>query len=405
MDWKRYFSGYVEVKLSGENLEGLINEALVHDLALWDISRLKRDEALVVVPLYHLWPFIRLSRNRRCRLSIQKRGGFPFVLGQLKQRKGLLVGASLFFVLAYLGTSFLWSYEVMGNERLSDAQIVKMVQDYGVVPGRSMYNIDFVDLQSRFLIDHDDDFSWITFGREGTKLLIKVQERSLSLSGDLRPAHLVARHDGVIKNVLVMKGTALVKKNTSVKAGDILIAGEEYHQRVQQLDGTYIPAGEPELVRAKGIVQGEVIYRATGICPLQEEIIKESGAIKKQVVLRYNDQEFLLKGDMEKPFELFRTEIVTKNLLHWQDYDVSIQWIATTYFEQQPQIKEYTLSEAYHEAEVRAKEKLQQKLGNSIELIKENVTVDESPSAEIVQVTVEWLVSENLAEPQLIRNK
>ena len=121
--------------------------------------------------------------------------------------------------------------------------------------------------------------------------------------------------------------------------------------------------------------------------------------------MRYNDQEFLLKGDMEKPFELFRTEIVTKNLLHWQDYDVSIQWIATTYFEQQPQIKEYTLSEAYHEAEVRAKEKLQQKLGNSIELIKENVTVDESPSAEIVQVTVEWLVSENLAEPQLIRNK
>lgn len=402
MDLKRYLNGYVQVRLKGDNLETFINESLKHDLALWDIRRTRRNEVKVSVPLHHLWPFIKLSRNMRCQMKIEKRGGFPFVLNRVKKRKGLLVGTALFFALAYLSTSFLWSYDIDGNERLSDGQIVKMLQSYGILPGKSMYNIDFLELQTQFLIDHDDEFSWITFARKGTQLKVKVQERDIPLSGDLRPAHLVARHDGVVKNILVMKGTAMVQKETSVKAGQTLIAGIEYHQKVRNIDGTYSPAGEPDIIRAKGVVEGEVTYDATAICPLREEILRDTGESKKQVIVMFGEKELMLKGSRSKPYDHFRRETTTKNLLHWQDYTAPLKWISTIYYEQYPTIVEYTISQAYEEATERARAKLHEQLGDDVKLIKEDIRVEQSPNSQIVQINVSWTVLENLASYQLI---
>lgn len=116
----------------------------------------------------------------------------------------------------------------------------------------------------------------------------------------------------------------------------------------------------------------------------------------------FGEKELMLKGSRSKPYDHFRRETTTKNLLHWQDYTAPLKWISTIYYEQYPTIVEYTISQAYEEATERARAKLHEQLGDDVKLIKEDIRVEQSPNSQIVQINVSWTVLENLASYQLI---
>ena len=156
MELKRGLGGYVRLALTGVALEAVINQAIQEELDVWAITRTKPDAAHLKVSLRDLRRLLKIVRSARGGIHIEARYGLPFVFSQIKRRKGLVVGAALFFVLAYLTTSFVWSYEVQGNERFSEAQLIAIVQGYGVLPGVSLHNIDYEGVERQLLLDYPD---------------------------------------------------------------------------------------------------------------------------------------------------------------------------------------------------------------------------------------------------------
>lgn len=405
MELKHGLGGYVKLALTGVALEEVINEAIGQELEIWNICRTE-TAAYLQVSLKDFKKLLKIIRSYHGRIHIEARHGIPFAVHRIKRRKGLVIGAGLFFVLAYLVTSFVWSYEVSGNERFSASQIIAIVQGYGILPGTSLHNIDYQEIEKQLLLDYNGTLGWVDISHKGTRVIIKVQERDPLQAGSDRAAHLVARKDGVVKDILVMQGIAQVSKEQSVRAGDVLIAGISYDSRAKQEDGTYDWSGLPHLIRAKGIVRGYVDYTATGVCPLQETHLQETGQVKKDIRLLKGEKIYQLWGEGDQqPYSIFRQERHTKNLLIWQNYKSPWIWQSTTYFEQIPEQIDYSLEEAYEEAIIRARAKVAAKIGKECQFVEESITLQESAAPEVVQVEVTWRVMENMAALQFITNK
>ena len=162
---------------------------------------------------------------------------------------------------------------------------------------------------------------WADISHHGTKVIIKVRERDNLAASQGQPAHLVAVRSGIVKEILVMQGIARVQKEQEVQAGDILIAGMTYERREKKEDGTYEWSGPPSFIRAKGIVEGYVDHTATAVCPLEETVLEETGAMKKVIELVKDGQVITLWGESgSQPFGIFRQVSHTRNLFSWQNY-------------------------------------------------------------------------------------
>lgn len=403
MGVKGKLGGHVRLEIEGVDLETVINQAIKQELMIWDIRR-RGKKAELCVALEDFKALVKLVRPYHCRLHIQSRHGLPFWLAKLKKRQGLVIGTGIFFVLAYLATSFVWSYEVEGNERFSQGQLIAIVESYGVVQGASLHNIDFDAVSERLLEDYPDTLGWVDVSHHGTKVIIKVEERDNLAASNSQPAHLVAVRSGIVKEILVMQGIARVQKEQKVQAGDILIAGVTYDSREKQEDGTYDWSGPPVFIRAKGIVEGYVDYTATAVCPLEETVLEETGAAKKVIELSKDGQIIHLWGERDtQPFSVFRQVSHTRNLFSWQNYRSPWLLQSTTYYEEKPVTISRTLEEAYQEAVVRAREKTSAKVGPDGQMITESVQVVES-APDVVEVQLTWRVLENMAAPQFIAN-
>src|SRR5690606_36616212 len=71
-----------------------------------------------------------------------------------------------------------------------------------------------------------DGVSWVGVSVEGTKVNIKVVESARAEEKTLKnPRNLIATHDAVVSYIFAEKGRPVVKTNTHVKKGDVLISG------------------------------------------------------------------------------------------------------------------------------------------------------------------------------------
>lgn len=400
---KQNFDGHIRLEIEGIALEDVLNQAIQEGLTIWDVRR-HGSKADVCVALGDFRALVRLIKPYRCRIHILERKGWPFLVAKVRKRQGLMIGAGLFFILAYLATSFVWSYEAIGNERFSEGQLIAIVQGYGVLPGESLHNIDFDAVRENLLADYPDMLSWADISHHGTKVIIRVRELDNQAAKDGRAAHLVANHDGIVKEILIMQGIGRVQKEQSVHKGDVLIAGLTYERREKLEDGTYDWSGPPIYTRARGIVEGYVDYQATAICPLSETILQETGRTKKTLILQGPKGTWRLWGDEEtQPFHIFRQVVRTKKLFSGKNYQSAWFWQSVTYYEEAPKVINRTLQEAYQEAIRRAREKVAFEAGADSQVVNESIQMVES-AADVVQVQITWRVLQNLAVPQFLEN-
>ncbi len=153
--------------------------------------------------------------------------GIPSLYKRYKGRWGIPLGILLFALLVRLSTSVVWEIDVSGNEKLSEAEIIGMLDEFGFGVGTKFGGIDFDKLHNDFLLT-TDKIAWIAINMEGTVAHVQVRENlgSKSKNNDSRgAANMIAAEDGQIVEVRVSAGRAAVQRGDVVRAGDLLISG------------------------------------------------------------------------------------------------------------------------------------------------------------------------------------
>ncbi len=396
MKFDQYLGGMVELRLPARRTEEILRRLPAEGIHLYRVKR--QDEFLYL--WIHLDDFAvlqHLLREQRCPFHVQTRQGLPFLISAVKRRKGLWLGCFFGLAVLYLLFSFLWGYEINGNVQYSDEHMIALVQEYGLLPGSRIAKFDYDALEKQIVLEHPE-FVWVQLQPSGTTLTVTVKERLVGEAEQRRQGSIVAEADGRITELLVFRGTALVKRGDWVKKGQVLIGGWDYPDRQRDGSGVFVPVGEPFAVRAKGVIRGERERIAIGSCALEEQVLQTTGEQKKQYALAWNDHQLVFWGPKQSPYAYSYQHTEQHSLLRWQQFYLPVYLKTTVFEEKSLQQHSYTREEAYLVALERARKRLQEQLPADSQMLRESCGVYGKQEGAVVQAEVVWTVEENLAQ-------
>lgn len=372
MNWYSSLTGFLVVKLRGSNPEKVINMAMNRGIYVWDITQLEEGIFLLKIRIGAYKALRLLARRSSCRVRIVRKYGLPFLLMRAGRRKVLVLGTLFFFIMLYILSSFVWFIEVSGNQEIPSEIILEKIEASGLKVGRPLSGLNKDKIKEELLYQVPG-LAWAAIHIQGTRVTVEVAEKTLiPHNSDNIPADLIARENGLIRELLVLKGTALVKETDSVQKGRILISGLVYPQIQINQDGSVSPGGEPERVRAKGLVRAVVTRKSIGECRFIEDIYRDTGKECTVLVLRVKGREAILKGPKTLPYQYYRRFVETNTLLGGRNPGASVELITNIYFEQTYEKHHWGVEGAYQEAARRAKEELLKLLPADNRIIAEN---------------------------------
>ena len=188
-------------------------------------------------------------------------------LGLLGKIKGLknhipsLVCAILMIILNIWLSTLVWDIRIEYDGDLSEGEILSALDEAGLTLGVCWGTIRTSEVEARLLLN-TPALAFAAINREGTVAYVTVRDKDVGDNSEVLPdaSNIVAEFDGVIEEITVFRGTAMVSRGDVVKKGDILISG--------------VSVGESgsSVTRAEGRVIAERAYSLTVDTPKSERI-------------------------------------------------------------------------------------------------------------------------------------
>lgn len=352
-----YLLGYVTIIIRGNSVERFLNLAIQRGIQVWDIFRLPDGSVRAKVQLSGVRPLRHVARVSRCRFRIKGRFGVPFTLKFLQKRKMLVIGGIFFIAALYVLSSFIFFIRVTSPEpltRVNPRMVERLAAEQGIKPGRPKWLMDFPGTE-KYLINQIPQLTWVGISTQGTKLEIEIVEKVLPEPGekDRAPGHIVAMKDGIISEILVMRGEPKVSPGETVSRGQILISGiilPEQPVEIEEEDREEQSSlGEPEKVKADGIIRARVWYRGYGECPLVEAGEKNTGRVKRSLAVRWSNRQVTLWGPVKSPFPRSMSDTKTRKVI-WRNINLPVELIITNHWEQKGYRTVRSAEEAWQQA-------------------------------------------------------
>jgi len=225
MNLSYFFLGSVVVFADYDNITPLLNLCMYESIPYSDF-RAERDR---VILRFRFAAFKKLSREADARgicYTVEKKSGLPIILGRYRYRFGLMLGIVLAALLVFMSHQFVWDIEVVGNEKMTSGEVVSILEKYGFSVGSRIRAVNTDKIENKILID-SDDIAWLSINIVGTVARVEVRERAVadSHSTSQNPANLVAKKSGIIEEVRIFRGLAMVGAGKYVEKGELLVSG------------------------------------------------------------------------------------------------------------------------------------------------------------------------------------
>ena len=206
--------------------ERVLNLCAEYGVAFWDL-RWESPAAFTFTCTRQDWKRLRrLTRRIDCQMEAVRWRGTPFFLGRMRYRVGLWVtllacGAALF-----LGSFFIWDFQIEGNETVSKQEILRALERHGVGFGTFGLSVDSPELRNYILLDVPE-LSYIAVNVNGCRAYVQVRERipAPEIEDKKKAGNTVAAKDALVTAVQPWNGEKQVLPGTTVKAGQLLISG------------------------------------------------------------------------------------------------------------------------------------------------------------------------------------
>lgn len=288
-----YVRGYVVIRVEGLSLEKFINLSVSTGVHLWRIRRIHHTALTACVSIAGFHRLHAVTRKLHCRVRIVEKRGLPFTAHRVRNRKMLVYGMVLFVALLFGFSSFIWTVDVEGTERVPAERIVEELAGIGVRPGVFKAGLDILAIENRMLINLPE-LSWLSLEIRGSRAIVRVAEsvpppRIIDKS---IPANLIAKKDGIVHRMIVLEGEAVVKIGQTVQSGQLLVSGVIDHP-----DTTGI-----RYVHSMGQILARTWYEGQSAVSLREPLRRRTGASAEAKYIEVGElQIFYQQADI--PFE------------------------------------------------------------------------------------------------------
>lgn len=221
-----WLQGSVSAVAEGPNREAFLNRCAALGADLWTMEQMKEGGLMVTAAGRKLPLLGQAAAESGCTLSNIRKLGLPFFLFGLRTRYALLAGLLLCLGILSVGSKVVLDIEVIGNETLSDREILCQLRLCGLAIGAYGPSVPIREVENRMLQTMDRlDFCALTFHGTRAALSVREAEEKPKIEDGTRPADVIAIADGVITHMEPWAGDAQYREGDAVLKGEVLISG------------------------------------------------------------------------------------------------------------------------------------------------------------------------------------
>lgn len=403
-----FLLGHLRIVVSGGEIERFLNLALAEGLYLWGIRRMPdRMEASLTIRSFFV--LRRVARGSRCRVRILSRQGLPFLVGRLRRRPVLIVGALVCGGFLFWATGHIWvvNVKVTGPQHLDPRAVSAVAAEAGLKPGVWSAGVD-AKLVEQHIQKRVGEVAWAVIRVQGTRAVIEVVEKAAHRAppGSTAPCvNLVARKDGVVEQVIPFQGEPMVKKGDIVRAGDLLVECSFRYWaggRPAVYPGTPVPPRETHArtVMAQALVRARVAYQQYREVLLFQEVPVPTGERATRWVIVWRDRSIIVRGRGEIPFAQHQEHRRTYTLPTWRNWRPPVEVVIVNLEEVKLRREQVPLSRLLEQATEQMTARLRWLLGPSDRLLAPVQAEVVERGADFVGIRVTAETLEEIAAPR-----
>ncbi len=320
-----WLRGYLVIESCGSFIERFINLCMYNKIYLWDIKKTGKNTSLMKISIKGFKRIEKITQKTKTRVKIVKKCGLPLFIHRYRNRYAFLHGALMFLVIIFTLSSFLWSVEITGCEKIEENRIRNALLSCGISPGVVKYNIDSSEIKEKMLKEIPE-LSWCWVQIKGTRALCEVREKTPVpeiVPADI-PCNIVALKGGVIRSMKVIEGETLSEEGKTVFEGELLVSG-----------AISTKTGGTRLVHADGNIFADTFYEKEATFPLYFEEEIDTGQSLKRHSISFGSFNINLWFGKENKYEQSRSEEKVFQTKLWGDFYLPLSFKTKQIFETQ----------------------------------------------------------------------
>lgn len=293
----------VLVLVKGKNIELFINKLIKNNVFFDNYKKLNKDS--LIMRIYYE-DYLSFNKSKSIyKITIIKKYGYIYFLEYINNDKSFFISLFLSLVMIFILSHMCFKINVIHSNYNVRKFIIENLEEYGIKKYKFIPNYDKrTIIINKILKKNKDKLEWLEIQKNGNVLNVRVNERKINKSEKIEKYEdVVAKKDGIIKNISSSQGEIIKEINDFVKKGDIIITGA-----IKKDDEV------KKFVNAKGRVYAEVWYKVNVEYPLYYEDIKYYNSVKNKFVISIFNKEFKLSKNYEDNYISKNSKLIKSNI-------------------------------------------------------------------------------------------
>ena len=319
----RYLEKYnniIKIKIEGKNIDNYIKRIIKNKINIIKLIPISYKEVHLIIKLSEYEKLIKYKTTYQ--ISIIDTYGKIKLKNTIKRNYILLLSLIIGLILIITLSKLIFSIDIIHEDKEVRTMIRKELENYGIKKYRFKKKYKELEIiEDKILKKNKDSLEWIEIIENGTKYIVRVEERKISTTKkNNNYQSIISKKNAIITLINATKGEKVKEVNNYVKKGETIISGYITH-----------PDNTITMTSAKGDVYGEVWYKVTLDYPFIYQEEKITGRNKTVYVLNFiNKRISLLDFNKYKSFKsknktLLYNPILNINLTKEKQYELIIK--------------------------------------------------------------------------------
>lgn len=373
--------------VAGKNINRFIIRLNNNNIEILDCKYLDKDKAKIIIYNKDLEKLKKIKTIYN--IDIIDNHGIIKIKKKIKIHKFIIISLVLGIILLKILSSIIFQIDVVYNDKNIREFIKEELKKYGIKEKTFKKNFNEIKkIKEEILKKYKDKIEWIEIETKGIKYIVRLELRKINeLNTKQNNQNIIAKKDGMIKEIIATKGQIIKTKNTYVKKGDIIISGNIYANEEVK-----------DQVAAQGKVFAETWYEINVTYPFVYAETKETNDKKNIFAIKIFNKYINLFD--KNPYKNKKTEekiIIKNNIL-----PILLVKQKQTKLEIIDEI--LTTDQVIDKALRKAKEEIEKKLNNEEYIINYKI-VNTNIKENELELNVFFTVYEDITEYQEIVNE
>ena len=220
------FKSKVALKIKGKNINRFIKRLTTRKINILSLKYINDNEAKIIIYKKDYEEVLKVKSIYE--VLEEDVFGYLKIQRTLKINKHLIIFLLIGYLIFLTLTHMVFDIEVVHSNKDIRNLITEELKENGIT--KYTFKKSYQELnkiKEKILNDHPDEIEWLEIETQGTKYIVRVEEREIVRETENNnPRNIVAKKDAVIKKTIASKGDIVRNTDDYVKKGDIIVNGE-----------------------------------------------------------------------------------------------------------------------------------------------------------------------------------